>query len=150
MLRLTRTKGADMRVVAFMMGNQESERGDIPKAEDLEEMGRFNEQLVKAGILLAAEGLKATKDGAKLKWSGDGPTVLDGPFTEAKEVVAGFWIVQVSSLAEAKEWFQRCPGGPGTEIQLRPIFELEDFGDSVTPEVRKQNENLRVGMEAGD
>jgi hypothetical protein len=130
------------------MGDEVSETGQIPSAEALEEMTRFNEQLVKAGVLLAADGLRPTKDGAKLRWSGEGPTVVDGPFTEAKEVVAGFWIVQVRSLAEAEEWFQRCPSAPGMEIQLRPIFELDDFGDHVSPEVRTINQNLRIGLEA--
>ncbi|QDP97925.1 YciI family protein [Microlunatus elymi] len=133
-----------MRVMAFMMGNEDSETGRIPDPEEFAAMGRFNEELVKAGILLSAEGLHATKDGAKVKWTGDGPTVVDGPFTEAKEVVAGFWIVQVSSLAEAKEWFQRCPGGDGTEIQLRPVYELEEFGDSLPSEVRDLEEQVRT------
>ncbi|HEY9293867.1 MAG TPA: YciI family protein, partial [Microlunatus sp.] len=131
-----------MRVMAFMMGNEDSETGRIPAPEEFEAMGRFNEELVKAGVMLAGEGLHPTKDGAKVKWTGSGPTVVDGPFTEAKEVVAGFWIVEVSSLAEAKQWFQRCPGGDGTEIQLRPIYELEEFGESLTPEVRELNEQL--------
>jgi len=136
-----------MRVMAFMMGNQDSESGRIPDPEEFLEMGRFNEELVKAGVLLAGEGLHPTKDSAKLKWTGDGPTVIDGPFTEAKEVIAGFWIVEVASLDEAKEWFQRCPGGEGMEIQLRPIYELDEFGDSLTPEVRDLNEYLRLGQE---
>ncbi len=131
-----------MRVVAFMMGDEVTERGELPPAEAFEAMTRFNQQLVEAGVLLAADGLRPTKDGARLRWSGDGPTVLDGPFTEAKEVVAGFWIVEVGSLAEAKEWFQRCPSAPGMEIQLRPIYELADFGEALTPELRAVNEQL--------
>lgn len=120
-----------MRVLAFMMGNADSETGRIPEPEEFAQMGRFNQQLIDAGVMLAAEGLRPTSDGAKLRWNADGPTVIDGPFTEAKEVVAGFWIVEVASLDEAKEWFQRCPGGDGTEIQLRPFFEMADFGDNL-------------------
>lgn len=133
-----------MRVVAFMMGDEVTERGELPPTEAFEAMTRFNQQLIEAGVLLAADGLRPTKDGARLRWSGEGPTVLDGPFTETKEVVAGFWIVEVASLAEAKEWFQRCPGGPGMEIQLRPIFELDDFGDALTPELRAVSEQLQA------
>jgi hypothetical protein len=117
--------------MAFMMGNADSETGRIPEPEEFATMGRFNQQLIDAGVLLAAEGLRPTSDGAALRWTGSGDaTVTDGPFTEAKEVVAGFWIVEVASLDEAKEWFQRCPGGDGTEVQLRPIYELADFGEN--------------------
>jgi hypothetical protein len=114
-----------MRVLAFMMGNEESEAGALPSPDLFEEMGRFNEEMVRAGVMLAAEGLRPTSAGAKVKWTGSGPTIVDGPFTEAKEVVAGFWIVEVGSLAEAEEWFKRCPCGEGAEIQLRPIEVLE-------------------------
>lgn len=121
-----------MRVVAFMMGNSETETGELPDPEEFAAMGRFNDGLTRDGVLLAAEGLRPTAQSAKLRWTGDGPTVLDGPFTEAKEVVAGFWIVEVGSLAEAKERFKGCPCGEGAEIQLRPIWEVEDLGDLVT------------------
>ena len=120
-----------MRVVAFMMGNSETETGNLPDPEEFAAMGRFNEGLTRDGVLLAAEGLKPTSRAAKLRWTGNGPTVIDGPFTEAKEVVAGFWIVEVGSLAEAKERFKSCPCGDGAEIQLRPIYEAEDLGDLV-------------------
>lgn len=124
-----------MRVVAFMMGNPETEAGTLPPAEEFAAMGRFNDELTKDGVLLAADGLKPTAESARLKWTGTGPTVIDGPFTEAKEVVAGFWIVEVGSLAEAKERFSRCPCGDGAEIQLRPIYDLEDFAELVNGQV---------------
>lgn len=133
-----------MRVVAFMMGNDESESGVLPPPEAFEEMGRFNEELVKDGVLLAADGLRPTSDAAKVKWTGSGPTVIDGPFTEAKEVVAGFWIVEVGSLTEAEERFKRCPCGEGAEIQLRPIQELEDLGDAMSPETRRRAEEVQT------
>lgn len=135
-----------MRVVAFMMGNQESETGVLPPPELFEEMGRFNEGLVKDGVLLAADGLRPTSDGAKVKWTGSGPTVIDGPFTEAKEVVAGFWIVDVGSLTEAEERFKRCPCGEGAEIQLRPIQELGDLDEVLSPEARRRAEEVGSRM----
>lgn len=135
-----------MRVVAFMMGNQESETGVLPPPELFEEMGRFNEGLVKDGVLLAADGLRPTSDGAKVKWTGSGPTVIDGPFTEAKEIVAGFWIVDVGSLTEAEERFKRCPCGEGAEIQLRPIQELEDLDEVMSPEARRRAEEVGTRM----
>lgn len=139
-----------MRVVAFMIGDETTESGRIPQPEEFAEMGRFNQQLIDAGVMLAGEGLHPTSDGAKVRWTADGPTVIDGPFTEAKEVVAGFWIVEVKSLDEAKEWFQRCPGGEGTEIQLRPIYELEEFGDNLPTELREQNDALREKIAEGE
>lgn len=133
-----------MRVLVCMMGNAESEADVVPAPELFEEMGRFNEQLAKAGVLLGADGLRPTSAAAKVKWTGSGPTVVDGPFTEAKEVVAGFWIVEVGSLAEATEWFKRCPCGEGAEIQLRPIAELDDFADVITPETKRRAEELQT------
>jgi hypothetical protein len=127
-----------------MMGNEESEANVLPPPELFEAMGRFNEELVKDGVLLAADGLTPTSAGAKVKWTGSGPTVIDGPFTEAKEVVAGFWIVEVSSLAEAEERFKRCPCGEGAEIQLRPIQEAEDFADAMSEETRRRAEELQA------
>jgi hypothetical protein len=132
-----------MRVLACVMGGETSEQGVPPTTEEFDEMSRFNQQLIDAGILLAGDGLRPTSDGAKLKWTGDGPTVIDGPFAESKEVVAGFWIVEVASLDEAKEWFSRCPCGPGAEIQLRPVYELDDF-DTLSPEARRISEQVRV------
>jgi hypothetical protein len=132
-----------MRVLACVMGDETSERGVQPTTEDFDQMSRFNQQLIDAGILLAGDGLRPTSDGAKLKWTGEGPTVIDGPFAESKEVVAGFWIVEVASLDEAKEWFSRCPCGPGAEIQLRPVYELDDF-DTLGPEARRISEQVRT------
>jgi hypothetical protein len=123
-----------------MMGNEESEAGALPSQDLVDAMGRFNEELVKDGVLLAADGLTPTSAGAKLKWTGSGPTIVDGPFTEAKEVVAGFWIVEVSSLAEAEERFKRCPCGDGAEIQLRPIQEPEEFAAALAEQSRSRAE----------
>ena len=129
-----------MRVLACMMGNEESEAGALPSQDLVDAMGRFNEELVKDGVLLAADGLTPTSAGAKVKWTGSGPTIVDGPFTEAKEVVAGFWIVEVSSLAEAEERFKRCPCGDGAEIQLRPIQEPEEFAAALAEQSRSRAE----------
>jgi hypothetical protein len=123
-----------------MMGNEESEAGALPSQDLVDAMGRFNEELVKDGVLLAADGLTPTSAGAKVKWTGSGPTIVDGPFTEAKEVVAGFWIVEVSSLAEAEERFKRCPCGDGAEIQLRPIQEPEEFAAALAEQSRSRAE----------
>jgi hypothetical protein len=123
-----------------MMGNEESEAGALPSQDLVDAMGRFNEELVKDGVLLAADGLTPTSAGAKVKWTGSGPTIVDGPFTEAKEVVAGSWIVEVSSLAEAEERFKRCPCGDGAEIQLRPIQEPEEFAAALAEQSRSRAE----------
>lgn len=132
-----------MRVLVCVMGDETSEQGVEPSTEDFDQMSRFNQQLIDAGILLAGDGLRPTKDGAKLKWTGDGPTVIDGPFAESKEVVAGFWIVEVADLDEAKEWFSRCPCRPGAEIQLRPVYEVDDFSN-LSPEAREISERVRM------
>jgi hypothetical protein len=106
-------------------------------------MGKFNEQLAKAGVMLAAEGLKPTSNGKRVKFSGATRTVIDGPFTESKEIIAGFWLWQVRSMEEAVEWLKRAPFDGGTEIELRPVFEAADFGDALTPEMKEQEERLR-------
>ena len=139
-----------MKVVVFVKANQDTETGVMPTTEELEQMGKYNEELVKAGIMLAGEGLHPSSKGAKVKFSGDKRTVVDGPFAEAKELVAGFWIWQVRSMDEALEWAKRCPNPTGaeSELELRPIFEAEDFGDAYTPELRAQEEKLRTQIEA--
>ena len=134
-----------MRVLVMVKATAESESGAMPTTEELAEMGRFNEELVKAGVMLAAEGLHPSSKGARVRFSGKTRTVIDGPFTETKELVAGFWLWQVSSMDEAIEWVRRCPNPMRTdsEIEIRPIFEAEDFDASFTPELREQEEQLR-------
>lgn len=132
-----------MRVMVIVPANAESEAGVLPSKEILSEMTAFNEQLVKAGVMLAGEGLRPTSQGKRLKFSGKQPTVIDGPFTESKELIAGFWLWQVRSMDEAVEWLKRAPFGGGVEIEIRPIFEAQDFGENLTPEVREREERIR-------
>lgn len=136
-----------MRVVAFVKANEKSEAGIMPTEEELRAMGEFNEELVKAGIMLAGEGLHPTAKGVRVEYSGDRRTVVDGPFTETKELVAGFWIWQVSSLEEAIEWAKRCPMQE-SHLELRPVFEEEDFGEALTPELKEQERRLREQVAA--
>lgn len=136
-----------MRFVVLVKANKDSEAGVLPTAEQLDEMGAFNEQLVKDGVmLLAAEGLQPTSKGARLRFDGGRTTVIDGPFAETKELVAGFWIVQAKSKQEVLERFMRAPFDGGAEIEIRQIFEAEDFGDNFTPEARAREERLREQM----
>ena len=132
-----------MRVMVIVPGNKDSEAGILPSKELLTEMGKFNEELVKAGVMLAAEGLHPTSKGVRVKFSGDKRTVIDGPFTESKELVAGFWLWQVRSMEEAIEWIKRAPFGGGVEIEIRQVFEACDFGANLTPELKEQEERLR-------
>jgi hypothetical protein len=132
-----------MRVMVIVKGDKNSEAGILPDKKIFEEMGKFNEQLAKAGVMLAAEGLKPTSNGKRVKFSGATRTVIDGPFTESKEIIAGFWLWQVRSMEEAVEWLKRAPFDGGTEIELRPVFEAADFGDALTPEMKEQEERLR-------
>lgn len=136
-----------MKVIVFVKATQESEAGVMPSTEMLTEMGKYNEELVKAGIMLAGEGLKPTSEGARVHFSGTKRTVIDGPFTETKELVAGFWIWQVKSMDEAIEWVKRCPNPmiAESEIEIRPVFEPDDFAASdPTGELRAQEEKLRA------
>ena len=135
-----------MRVMVIVKASERSEAGEMPTAEELTAMGRFNEELVKAGIMLAGEGLHPSSKGERVTFSGDKRSVVDGPFAETKELVAGFWIWQVRSMDEAIEWVKRCPNPmPGeSEIEIRQVFEAEDFGDEFTPELREQEERLRA------
>jgi hypothetical protein len=137
-----------MRVMVLVKATQDSEQGVMPSEELLTAMGNFNEELVKAGIMLAGEGLHPSAKGKRVRFSGPGRSVVDGPFAETKELVAGFWIWQVKSMDEAVEWVKRCPNPmPGdSEIEIRPIFEAEDFGAEFTPEAREQEERLRAEM----
>jgi hypothetical protein len=133
-----------MRFMVIVKANKESEAGVMPDRKILTEMGKYNEELVKAGVMLAAEGLHPTSKGARVKFEGDKRTVTDGPFTETKELVAGFWLWQVKSKDEAIEWLERAPFGGGTEIEIRQVFEADDFGPALTPELREQEERLRA------
>jgi hypothetical protein len=139
-----------MRFMILVKADKNSEAGVLPSEKLLTEMGKFNEELVKAGVMLAGEGLQPSSKGARVKFSGDKRTVTDGPFTEAKELIAGFWLWQVKSKEEAIEWVKRCPNPmPGTEseIEIRQVFEAEDFGAEFTPELRKQEERVRAQSE---
>jgi hypothetical protein len=135
-----------MKFMVIVKGNADTEAGVMPTQQQLTEMGAFNEELVKAGVLLAGEGLHPTSRGARIVFDGDKRSVVDGPFTESKELVAGFWIIEVSSKQEAIEWMRRCPnpyvGGKG-DIEIRRLFEAEDFGAELTPELRAQEERRR-------
>ena len=133
-----------MRVMVIVKANQESEAGVLPSTEILAKMGKYNEELVKAGVMLAAEGLRPTSKGARVRFSGNQRTVTDGPFTETKELIGGFWLWQVRSMDEAIEWLKRAPFDGGTEVEIRPVFEAEDFGAQLTPELRAQQEHLRA------
>lgn len=132
-----------MRFMVLVPGSPESEAGKLPSTEDFATMTKYNEELVKAGVMLAADGLHPTSRGAKVRFQGSEPTVIDGPFTEAKEIVAGYWIWECASREEAIEWLKRAPFGGGIEIELRQIFEADDFGEQLTPELREANERLR-------
>ncbi len=135
-----------MRVMVIVKASAESEAGAMPSEEILRDMGTYNEELVKAGIMLAGEGLHPSSKGVRVAFSGSKRTVNDGPFAETKELVAGFWLWQVRSMDEAIEWVRRCPNPmPGdSEIEIRPVFEAEDFGAELTPELREQEERLRA------
>jgi len=135
-----------MRFLVMVKGNKEYEAGAMPSQQELTEMGKFNDELVKAGVMLAGEGLQPSSKGARISYSGSKRTVRDGPFTEAKELVAGFWIWQVKSRAEALEWAKRIPFNDG-EVELRQVFEAEDFGAEFTPELRAQEERQRAAIQ---
>jgi len=139
-----------MRVMVIVKANKDSEAGVLPDEKMLSEMGKFNEELSKAGIILAGEGLHASSKGKRVKFSGTNRTVYDGPFAETKELIAGFWIWKVASMQEAVEWAKRCPNPHvgESELEIRQIFEMEDFGAEFTPELRAQEERIR--REAAD
>jgi hypothetical protein len=134
-----------MRCMVIVKATKDSEAGVMPSQKLLADMGKFNEELVKAGVMLAGDGLRPSSNGARVRFSGAKRTVIDGPFTETKELIAGFWIWQVKSLDEAIEWVKRCPNPHDgeSEIEIRPFFEAEDFGAEFTPELREQEERLR-------
>jgi hypothetical protein len=136
-----------MRVMVLVKANEDTEKGVMPTTEQLTEMSAFNEELVKAGVMLAGDGLRASSHGKRVRFDGGTSTVIDGPFTETKELVAGYWIWEVASIEEAVEWLKRAPFDGGAEVELRPFHTAEDFGEAFTPELQEQEARLRA--EAG-
>lgn len=134
-----------MKVMVIVKASKSSEAGELPSTELLTAMGKYNEELVKAGIMLLGEGLKPTSQGVRVRFSGDERTVIDGPFTESKELIAGYWLWRVKSMDEAISWLKRCPNPhpEETEVEIRPVYETEDFGEAMTPELRAQEERMR-------
>ena len=139
-----------MRLMIIVKASKDSEAGVLPDEKLLTEMGKYNEELVKAGVMLAGEGLQPSSKGARVRFSGEKRTVIDGPFAETKELIAGFWLWQVQSMEEAIEWVKRCPNPMGveSEIEIRRVFEADDFGAEFTPELREQDERLRAQVAA--
>jgi hypothetical protein len=137
-----------MRFMVLVKASEESEAGVMPSEELLAEMGNYNEELVKAGVMLAGEGLHPSSKGKRIRFSGKERTVIDGPFAETKELLAGFWLLQAKSVDEALEWVKRAPFDGGTEIEIRPVFEEDDFGEEFTPELREQERRIRAQAEA--
>jgi len=137
-----------MRVMVFVKASKESEAGQMPSEQILRDMGKYNEELVNAGIMQAGEGLHPSSKGKRVRFSGSERTVIDGPFAETKELIAGFWIWKVKSMDEAIAWLKKAPFDGGTEIEVRPVFEAEDFGKEFTPELREQEERLRSKIES--
>ena len=135
-----------MRFMVLVKADSNTEAGVLPTEEELAEMGQYNEELVKAGVMLAGEGLHPSSKGARVRFSGEKRTVIDGPFTEAKELIAGFWLIQAKSKEEAIEWAKRAPFRDG-EVEIRQVFEAEDFGEEFTPELREQEDRLRAQIE---
>ena len=133
-----------MRVMVIVKANEESEAGVMPSEQILTDMGKYNEELVKAGVMLAGEGLHPSSKGKRVKFNGSNRIVTDGPFAETRELIAGFWIWKVKSMEDAVEWLKRAPFDGGTELEIRQIFEMEAFGDEFTPELREQEERIRA------
>lgn len=136
-----------MRVMVIVKANDESERGVMPSTEVLAKMGAYNQELVEAGVMLAGDGLHPSAKGKRVKFTGNERLVTDGPFAETRELIAGFWIWKVASMDEALAWLKKAPFDGGTEIEVRPIFETEDFGAELTPELREQEEQLRARLD---
>ena len=136
-----------MRVLVIVKANKESEAGQMPSEKELTEMGKYNEELVNAGIMKAGEGLHPSSKGKRIRFSGTNRTVTDGPFAETKELIAGFWIWQVKSMDEAVQWLKKAPFDGGAELEIRQIFEAEDFGQEFTPELREQEDRIRAKIE---
>ena len=136
-----------MRVMVIVKASKESEAGKMPSEKLLTDMGKFNEELVNAGVMLAGEGLHPSSKGKRVRFSGTGRTVIDGPFTETKELIAGYWLWQVKSMEDAVQWLKRAPFDGGTEVEIRPVFEAADFGKEFTPELRVQEDRLRARID---
>jgi len=138
-----------MRFMVIVKATKDSEQeGALPDPQLMADMNKFNDELVKAGVMLAGEGLHPSSKGARVRFSGKNRTVIDGPFAETKELIAGFWLWQVRSMEEAVEWLKRSPFGPGDEVEIRPVFEAEDFGAQMTPELKEQEDRLRSQISA--
>ncbi|MBX3247745.1 MAG: YciI family protein [Myxococcales bacterium] len=135
-----------MRVMVIVKASAETEAGKLPSREELEAMGRYNEELLRAGVLLAGEGLRPSRDGRRVRFEGGSHQVTDGPFAETKELIAGFWLWQVRSVDEAVAWLKKAPFDGGAELEIRPIFELEDFGDAADPTIREREERMRAQL----
>ncbi len=135
-----------MRFMVIVKANKDSEAGILPSKEILTAMGKYNEELVRAGVMLSGEGLQPSSKGKRVKFSGAKPTLIDGPFAETKELIAGFWVWQAKSMEEAIEWLKRSPFGGATEIEIRPVYEMEDFGAAVTPEIKERDQSLRAQL----
>jgi hypothetical protein len=135
------------RFMVFVPASPESEAGELPSQEMLAQMTKYNEQLAEAGIMLEGNGLKPTSQSARIRYEGGQTTVFDGPFAEAKELVAGYWMLEAKSMDEVVEWLKKAPFDGGVELQIRPVFELEDFGDVITPGIRERNERLRKKLQ---
>jgi hypothetical protein len=133
-----------MRFMIMVRGTPETESGRLPSEQELAEMGQFNEELVKAGVMLAGEGLHPSAKGARVRYEGGKTTVIDGPFTETKELIAGYWLIQAKSKDEAVEWIRRAPFEDGMEVEIRQVYEADDFGEAFTPELREQEDRLRA------
>jgi hypothetical protein len=140
-----------MKFMVIVKASPASEAGVMPSTETLAAMGKYNEELVRAGVMLAGDGLRPSSAGARVRFDGRKRTVIDGPFAATKELIAGYWIWQLRSLDEAIEWLKRCPnpGADGTEVEIRPIFEAEDFGEALTPELRERDATLRASVDRG-
>jgi len=136
-----------MRVLVIVKASKESEAGEMPSEKLLTDMGRFNEELADAGVMLAGEGLHPSSRGKRVRFSGARPTVIDGPFAETKELIAGYWVWKVKSMDEAVDWLKRAPFDGGAEVEIRPIFEADDFGKELTPELRAQEDRIRDQIE---
>jgi len=136
-----------MRVLVIVKASKESEAGQMPSEKLLTDMGRFNEELANAGVMLAGEGLHPSSKGKRVRFSGARPTVIDGPFAETKELIAGYWVWKVKSMDEAVDWLKRAPFDGGAEVEIRPIFEADDFGKELTPELRAQEDRIRDQIE---
>ena len=137
-----------MRVMVVVKASKESEAGQMPDEKILTSMGKFNEELVNAGVMLAGEGLQPSSKGKRIRFSGANKTVIDGPFAETKELIAGFWLWKVKSMDDAIQWLKRAPFDGGTEVEIRQVFETEDFGQELTPEARAREERLRAQLDA--